>query len=164
MKKFLNKKIKIPILFLSYFIFTKSVFAELPDGYVPLEALPGITTDTTVSFEAYVNAMFQVGIGVAIVLAVIVIVIAGVEYIGGASNETMRADAKDKITRSIVGLLIVLGSWLLLNIINPSLTLIPSLDIEASPTAQQFLLQPTEHTNSITNPNDEWFYWGPTGP
>jgi len=103
--------------FFSPFLLPKVLYAA---GYVPLEALPGINAAGS-SLTEYVNALFKIGIGVAIVLAVIMLVVAGVEYIGGASSESTKKDAKERIENAIVGLLIALGSWLILFTINPNI-------------------------------------------
>ncbi|MCX6754566.1 MAG: D-alanyl-D-alanine carboxypeptidase family protein [Candidatus Nomurabacteria bacterium] len=68
----------------------------------------------------YFNSIFNIAIGLCAVLAVIMIVIGGVQYMG---NESIfgKTEAKGRIKNSILGLLIALGSYALLNTINPDL-------------------------------------------
>ncbi|NIQ00431.1 MAG: hypothetical protein GWM98_08350 [Nitrospinaceae bacterium] len=93
-------------------------------SYTALESLPGVTTagSPVPSFANYLAGVFNLALGVAIVLAIIVLVIAGIQYIGGASNEAVRKDARDRIWGAIIGLLIALGSFLLLQTINPDIS------------------------------------------
>lgn len=71
--------------------------------------------------SAYFSALFRFAIVVASILAVIVIIIAGLKYIGAAGNPAVINDAKDQIYWAILGLILALSSWMILNIINPKL-------------------------------------------
>jgi len=68
----------------------------------------------------YFNKIFIIAIGLCGVLAVIMIVIGGVQYMGDESVFG-KTDAKDRIKNAILGLFIALGSFALLNTINPEL-------------------------------------------
>jgi len=131
MKKPLINIIKIVPAILACFSFSKIAFAQ---GYVPLEPLPGIASGTPATLGAYLDSLFKIGIGVSIVLAVIMLVVAGIEYIGGASNESTKTDAKERIWGAILGLLIALGAWLLLQTINPNIN---TTNFGAPPVNQQ---------------------------
>lgn len=117
------KLTKIIISSLSVFLFLLIPFAVFAQGqgYVPLEPLPGVSAGSQPSLSTYLQAIFNIGIGLGIVLAVVMLVIGGIEYVGGASNDAARRDAKDRIWAAIIGLLIALGAWLLLYTINPQL-------------------------------------------
>ncbi|MBK5215233.1 MAG: hypothetical protein JJE53_00265 [Candidatus Pacebacteria bacterium] len=69
---------------------------------------------------SYFNTIFNIALGLCAVLAVIMIVIGGVQYMGDESIFG-KTEAKDRITKAIFGLLIALGSYALLNTINPDL-------------------------------------------
>ena len=75
--------------------------------------------------------MFKFLIAIAGVLAVIMIVIGGVEYM---STDAVygKSEGKNKITRALGGLLLALISWLILNTINPD-TLNTALNIPNVP-------------------------------
>lgn len=68
----------------------------------------------------YFNKFLSIAIGLAGALAVIMIIIGGVEWMG---NDSIfgKTKAKERITSAILGLLIALGSYALLNTINPDL-------------------------------------------
>lgn len=108
----------ILIKIVSLWFFTASV--AYAQDYVPLEALPGVS-DTGTTMSEYLSAIFNIGIGVAAVFAVLMIVVGGVQYIGGASSPSARNEAKNRITNAILGLLLAVSSWLIVYIINPNL-------------------------------------------
>jgi len=68
----------------------------------------------------YFNWIFTLAIGLCGALAVIMIVIGGVTYMGSESIFG-KTEAKKQITNAILGLLIALGAFALLNTINPDL-------------------------------------------
>lgn len=68
----------------------------------------------------YFNIIFKIAIGLCAVLAVVMIVISGIQYMGDESIFS-KTEAKSKITAAVLGLLIALGSYALLNTINPAL-------------------------------------------
>ncbi len=69
----------------------------------------------------YLNILFMLAIGICGVLAVIMIVIGGIQYMGDESVFG-KTEAKGRITSAILGLLIALGAFALLNTIDPALT------------------------------------------
>lgn len=68
----------------------------------------------------YFNVIFLIAIGLCGVLAVIMIVIGGIQYMGDESVFG-KTQAKERITKAILGLIIALGAFALLNTINPEL-------------------------------------------
>lgn len=99
----------------------KIVLAGNPVEYIPLEPLRGLPTNAPVSLNAYLNALFSIGIGIAGVLAVLMIVVAGIEYMGGAATPSIRQDAKERISNALLGLIIAAVAFIILYAINPSL-------------------------------------------
>jgi len=107
----------------------------LQDCYEPLASLPG-TGDTVFNtdketgrqyinfkdFEIgdYVNFLFKTALGVLMVLAVIMIIIAGVQYM---TEESIygKSNARSRITNAVTGLLVALGIFTVLSTINPEL-------------------------------------------
>ncbi|MFA7000199.1 MAG: pilin [Candidatus Paceibacterota bacterium] len=69
----------------------------------------------------YLNVIFKFAIGLCAALAVIMLIIAGVSYMGDESVFG-KTEAKKKMFSAILGLVIALGAWALLNTINPALT------------------------------------------
>ncbi len=94
-----------------------------PNYYLlaPLPTLPtGFNTSQTNAFSVYLNTMIKIFIGLCAVLAVVMIVMGGVEYM---TSELMHSKehGKDRITGAVFGLVLALGAYALLNTINPDL-------------------------------------------
>ncbi|HUT22233.1 MAG TPA: N-acetylmuramoyl-L-alanine amidase [Candidatus Bipolaricaulota bacterium] len=70
----------------------------------------------------YVIAVYKYAMGIGSILAVIMIMIAGILYLTSAGNPQRIGQAKGYIIGSITGLTILFSSYLLLNLINPALT------------------------------------------
>ena len=68
----------------------------------------------------YLNLMIKLFIGICAVLAVIMIVIGGIEYMTTELISGKEA-GKERIINAILGLLLALGAWTLLYTINPNL-------------------------------------------
>jgi len=97
-------------------IFGVSTYAV---GYVPLEpsvAGEGFNGD----YGSYFQRIYQLGIAITGILAVLFIVIGGFEYMLSESVFDKGA-GRDKITAAIGGLILALASWMILNTINPDL-------------------------------------------
>lgn len=77
--------------------------------------------DISNGIGCYLNIIFKIAIGLAGALAVIMIVIGGVQYMGDESVFG-KTEAKSKIISAILGLFIALGAFALLNTIDPALT------------------------------------------
>ena len=99
--------------------------------YELLAPIPGIGNKTVGNRSAitdlknydigdYVNTIFQAALGILMVIAVIMIVIAGVEYMTVESIYG-KSDAKKRITGALLGLILALGIFIILRTINPRL-------------------------------------------
>lgn len=89
--------------------------------YKLLAPIPGLSdTIATNNIGDYFNKIFVVAIGLCGALAVIMIIIGGIQYMGDESIFG-KTEAKGHIMSAILGLLIALGAYVLLNTINPDL-------------------------------------------
>lgn len=113
--------VKRVVVFLGAFLFVFGAQAAFGAGYAVLESIPGINAGSSPSLSIYLSAIFKTGIGLAGVLAVLMIVIGGIQYIGSGMSPSGKSDARDRITSAIMGLLLALLSWIILNTINPNL-------------------------------------------
>jgi hypothetical protein len=97
--------------------------------YTPLAPLPNpdggpslteIDVGSATAFSTYVNYLVKLIIGLAAALAVVMIVWGGIEYM---MTELIpeKAAAKKRMLEALLGLLLLLGSWIILNEINPKL-------------------------------------------
>lgn len=84
--------------------------------------LPGITLDNNSDLTALVQYLYQWGIALGGLAAFVSLVIAGFGYLTSTGDPSKMQDAKDRATSAFLGLVLLLGSWLILNTINPELT------------------------------------------
>lgn len=85
----------------------------------PIPGKEGIKTAT--SFASYLQALFPFLLSVAAGLAFVMIVLGGIFYITSAGNPAAISSAKDRIKAALIGLLIAVSSYLIINAINPKL-------------------------------------------
>ena len=122
-KKIVFATIFSTVLFSVFFVaktLTPQVMAVETLEYTPLSPLPHTTSGKTTNMNIYLLGMFKLLIGVAGVLAVIMIVIGGIQYM---STDAIgdKLDGKGKIQKAVGGLLLAVLSYLLLQTINPNL-------------------------------------------
>jgi hypothetical protein len=72
------------------------------------------------SFGIYLNLMIKIFIGLCAVLAVVMLVIGGIEYMTSELMSSKEA-GRERMTNAVLGLLIALGAYALLYTINPNL-------------------------------------------
>lgn len=76
---------------------------------------------------SYLSGLYKLAVGVAIVLAAVMIVIGGITWSTSGDNAGKKKEAMGQITQAILGLVILLASYLILRTINPSLTNLSAL-------------------------------------
>lgn len=103
--------------FILLFLIPSAVFAQ---QYTPLVNIP-IPGGNQGNFQDYINAIYALSISIAALLAVIKIVIAGVKWMTTDIVPT-KGEAKKDIQGALVGLLLIIGAVLIINVINPSIT------------------------------------------
>ncbi len=70
----------------------------------------------------YLTKIYTISVGVAVALAVVMIVYAGIIYATSGDNASKQKEARSQITQAIFGLAILLASYLILRVVNPDLT------------------------------------------
>src|SRR3989344_5651822 len=129
----------LTLLFVVFSFLPGVLGADVQTQYAPLAPLPGSDGQPvlTTTPSLYITNAFKLGIGVAGALAVLAIAYNGIKYML-SDVITNKADAKKGIGNSLLGLVIALASFLILNTINPSLTnltILNQLDTSRDPTA-----------------------------
>jgi len=81
-------------------------------------------------FIDYMSAIYEWAVGAIAIIAVIMIMIAGFQWMTAAGNASAIGQAKSRISSSLIGLLLAVGAYSLLNFINPSLVHLRSLDLQ----------------------------------
>lgn len=78
----------------------------------------------------YIEALYKYGLAIAGILAAIVLMGGGVLWLASGGGATQITKAKELMTGSIVGLIIIFCSWIILNTINPALLEFRPLSID----------------------------------
>jgi len=121
--------IGLTLIFVALFIFTNNtgtVFADSCQSsttHYCLLAPLGATTSvdmTTLDVGAYFNNIIKIFIGLLSVLAVVMVVIGGIQYMTSTSSGE-KGGGKNRILNAIYGLVLVLASYMILRTINPKL-------------------------------------------
>ncbi len=82
------------------------------------------------TFAKYIVAIYNWSIRAIVLLAIIMIMVAGSKWMWAGGNAAAITQAKNQITSALIGLVIAIGSYTLLNFINPSLVRLGSLEIK----------------------------------
>lgn len=96
------------------------LFAQQAQEFVPLVGVPGVS-DNAQDTQSYISALYVLAIAIAVLIAVIKIIWAGVQYMF-SEIVTSKENAKREIRSAFLGLIIILGAVILLETINPNLT------------------------------------------
>jgi len=139
MKKFLKNRFSfLSLIILGFLFFSLTAFAVDKCSLVNWPKSPVIGTDINPKLKdgkckyadltTLIKYLYEWGISLGGLLAFIALVIAGFQYLTSVGDPTKMKDAKDRIISAFFGLTLLLGSWLILNQINPQLTSIPSLE------------------------------------
>lgn len=141
MKKIFQKTKNLFILFVLFLLIPTIAIKAIsipPLPSVPLPSVPLPSIPSGSSTPATSTVLLEIGptenipdlavrlynwlVRIAGVLALLMIIWGGVQYTFFSTASPGKVeDAKYKIRQAIIGLLIVLASWLILNIINPEL-------------------------------------------
>ena len=73
-----------------------------------------------VDFRTYIRNFYFFSIGASILVATVMIMIGGVIWVTSSGNQTRVSTAKDFITQSIIGVILLLGAYTILQVIRPS--------------------------------------------
>jgi len=89
----------------------------------------GFDLNTNQNLDQIVAWFYYFIVGISGFAAFIMLVWGGFQYLTSAGNPTQISDAKDRMQKALLGLLLILASWLILQVINPDLTILktPSL-------------------------------------
>ncbi len=108
------------LIIVMMFSFTGVVYS-FDEPYAVLAPLPGIgDTNGTTTFSTYLSEILNLAIGIAAVMAFVMITFGGITY---ATSDAVsgKSQGKEYITNAIWGLLLVIGAWVILYTINPNI-------------------------------------------
>jgi len=121
--KDLSGKRKIFFIFAALFLtflFVSPALADSTNYYKPLVQIPGMPTGD-VSLTQYLSTLYNFLISIVGILAMAVIIYGGMRYMISAGNPAAMEDAKETIMSAVYGLALALGSWLVINVVNPDI-------------------------------------------
>ena len=138
-----RKKLLFILLVISFLISTNFVFAQgdvvkfRPQIEIPgsedvfdqkIEPGQEITVEGD-TFAKYIISLYNWAIRVIILLAIIMIMIAGFQWMTAAGNAPKVTQAKERIASALIGVLLAVASYTILSFVNPSLVSFRSLDL-----------------------------------
>jgi len=93
-------------------------YPKLPACKDNKECRPG---EADFGLPQFIKYIFLFSLGIVGIVGFIAILIAAFGYVTSVGNPQKAAEAKDKIVSALLGLLLLLGSYVILNVINPDL-------------------------------------------
>lgn len=119
MSSFEKKSVMSRLICYVFWFFVTTPQTLLAAEFTLLEGdLPGIGESPGLS--SYLGGVFNLSIGIAVTLAVLVITIQGVKYMFSDAGG-VKTEAKSRIWDALLGVVIIAVAWILLNTINPDL-------------------------------------------
>jgi hypothetical protein len=115
----MNIKTTTAIIFL--FLLVSPVFAAAAYDY---PQIAGITINENTTAAEYLVYFFNLAVAIGAFIAVVMIIIAGIEWVTSSGNPSKIESAKGKIANTLFGVAILLGCYLILNTINSQLSTI----------------------------------------
>ena len=97
---------------------------------IPCQPIAGGECPSVATPAGYIARLYQFGLMIAGLAAFGAIVFGSVKYILSAGSITNQQDAKDQITQAILGLILLLGSFIILYTINPNLVNLTNPNLE----------------------------------
>ena len=135
MNKFLRNFFLFLSIIVSFGFFVNTTFAAIttaddeagttmdktPIAYTLMETSvsPGEVDPENAEICSYLAGVLVLLIGISGVLSVLILFVGGLEYLVSGANSSILDDAKQRMWGAIVGLIIAIGAWLILNSINP---------------------------------------------
>ncbi|MFH1990525.1 MAG: hypothetical protein ABIJ19_01585 [Patescibacteria group bacterium] len=109
------------IIFLLFISSAPSIAMAVVQLETGLPNIPGGLLPTGQELPSYIRYLFIFGLGSITILALAQMMLGGIQYILSAGNVSKKEDAKDTIQQALLGLGLLLASFLLLRTINPDL-------------------------------------------
>lgn len=118
--KLLSLKVLLTALWFGAFLLLAPIASA--QEFVPLTQLPGLEfTNSSDTLPQFLNQLYRILIGVAAVLAVLMIMRAGAEIMISQGSVMNNEKAKDRIKNAILGLVLVLSPVIVFGVINPDI-------------------------------------------
>jgi hypothetical protein len=118
------KNIIKKVIWASLFFVPNLAFGAMENNYPEIPISLGRTLAITANSNPvdYIMYFYAFFLAIASIIAVVVLVWAGLEFIISSGDPKNIAPAKNKAIGSLIGLALILGSYIILNTISPTLT------------------------------------------
>lgn len=129
--------------------------------FTALNPIKGVTdADAAKDPSKFFNGMFMFGVSIAAFLAVLMIAIGGIQYMS-TDAVSGKTEGRERIQYAVMGLLLVLFSWILLKQINPEILNFNFLnkDISGSDISGYTSRQDSQSGQSTSNINNNFTYY-----
>lgn len=104
------------------------LFLLLPNVSLALELdypeIMGITPHLDMDLNLLIAWFYYFIVSIAGIAAFVMLIWGGIEWMTSAGNPTKIGEAKEKINSAFLGLIIILSSYLILQVINPDLIML----------------------------------------
>lgn len=111
----------LPYIFSAALLFVGGIVcAQTTTDYLIVKDLPFLSDPAYVGLGGYLKALFQIGIGIAVTAAIVMLVVNGVQYMF-SDIPGIKVAAKNRLGSIIWGLILAFSVWLILFTINPNL-------------------------------------------
>jgi len=97
------------------------LFSFFPVFAMDYPIIAGITISEQTTAAEYIVYFFNLSVGIGAFIAVIVVVLAGIDWMTAGDNSSKITSAKGRIKNTLFGIAILMGCYLMLDAINPSL-------------------------------------------
>ncbi|MBP9731897.1 MAG: N-acetylmuramoyl-L-alanine amidase [Candidatus Magasanikbacteria bacterium] len=118
----------------------------------------------------FISAIYKYSVGLISLIAVMVLIISGIQIITSAGNSEVISSAKHRIVSSVIAIVITAGSYTILYTVNPDLVNLKNLKILVVPGNNNYFSPSPEDENAeddhgvTTNPTDKSVSFLPTDP
>ncbi|MFA7141950.1 MAG: hypothetical protein WC157_01470 [Candidatus Paceibacterota bacterium] len=105
----------------SFSVFARKLNIDWPKSPMGTDITTNLVQGGTNSLADLTQYLYEWGISIGALLAFISIIYAGFTYLTSAGNSNKLTESKERIKASFLGLALLLGTYLILNTINPKL-------------------------------------------
>ena len=92
--------------------------------------IPPLNTNAEVSLDKYVTGIYNFAAMAVGIIGVLMFLVAGFQYMISACNRGMSGEAKKTMINAVIGIILVLGAYLLLSTINKELINFQALNFQ----------------------------------
>lgn len=143
------KRVFVFFLFLifPFFSFAQNLRPEIEYPTIPGAQFPTSLSPPEKALAEYIKYIFNLGIFIGIILGFFFLVFSGFRYALSMENPQIKADARDQINKTFLGIIILLVSYHLLALISPELVVIEPVSLQKAKLLINFFKRPPKVRN-----------------